>query len=188
MKAARNMSQRRLVGICVAGWLAIVVPGGVFAWFWPPAPRFACVEPNVLYRSGQPCGKAVRVMRKRYGIRTIVNLRSPGKLRSDILARNEVAAAKELGMVFINLPFGNPSPEVQVSKFLDIMNDRSNYPVLVHCAAGVERSGVMVAAYRIRKNRWTAARAIKEMKTFGFDPAKEPDMCNLVRAMDASSR
>jgi len=185
MKTAHNVSQRKLVGICLAGWLAIVVPGGLLAWFYPPAPRFATVDRGVLYRSGQPDGKAVRVMRKRYGIRTIVNLRSADDLRSDILARNEIAAAEEMGITFINLPFNNPSPGVQVKKFLDIMKDRSNYPVLIHCAAGVERSGVMVAAYRVRKNHWTAARAIREMKTFGFVPSKEPEMCNLVRAVDA---
>ena len=141
--------------VLVAVLVIFVFAGGGIAWFWPPARRFACVESGVLYRSGQPGGKAVRVFRERYKIRTIVNLRSPGKLKVDSRAQQEIAFARENGMNFVNLPYGDPSPEVQVEKFLAIVSDSANHPVLVHCAEGKERSGVMVAAWRMRKQGWS---------------------------------
>ena len=169
-------------------WTVFVGVGGILAWFGEPAPNFACVEPGILYRSGQPGKDALRVLQRRYGIRTLVNLRSPTKVERDPLARQEVAFALKNGIKFVNLPYGTPSPEAQVEKFLEIMEDSSNQPVLVHCAAGKERSGVMVAAYRIRKNGWSLTEALQEMETFGFEPRKKPDMCRLVESIARSAR
>lgn len=166
--------------VVVAAWVIVVFAGGVMAWFYPPAPRFACVEWGVLYRSGQPGGDALRVLLRRYAIRTVVNLRSPGKLRSDPLARQEVAFARDHGIDFINLPYGDPSPKVQVEKFLAIVGDSASHPVLIHCAVGKERSGVMVAAWRMRTQGWSFDEAFAEMKSFGFNPDEKPNMRRFV--------
>lgn len=165
----------------VALWLLAVIGGGLFAWFEAPAPRFDCVEAGVLYRSGQPGADALQVLMDRYGIKTIVNLRSNEKVRRDPLGRQEIQFAHKNGIKLFILPYGDPSPGVQAEEFLQIVKDPANQPVLVHCAAGKERSGVMVAVYRMRVNHWSPARAIQEMTTYGFEPAEKPDMRDFVR-------
>jgi len=70
-----------------------------------------------------------------------------------------------------------------VKKFLHIMKDPSNYPVLAHCSRGKERGGVMVAAYRIRVNGWTVRQALREMERSGFDPDQQPEMWAMVQRL-----
>jgi tyrosine-protein phosphatase SIW14 len=57
-----------------------------------------------------------------------------------------------------------------VQTFLALMRDRANYPVLVHCFAGIHRTGTMCALFRMEHHRWPADRAIAEMEECGFDP------------------
>jgi len=184
---SRRFGGKRL-NLMVLGWTILVVAGGLLAWLVPAAPNFGCVEPGVLYRSGQPGAEALRVLRRQYGIRTIVNLRSSRKLKTDPLAREEIAFARESGMHFINLPYGDPSPEAQVERFLAIVGDSANHPVLVHCARGKERAGVMVAAYRTRKQRWSFSEALSEMESFGFEPEKKPEMLRCVQQLAQTAR
>lgn len=184
----RPVITRKWLYVSAVVWVTLVGIGACIAWFYPPAPHFACVEPGVLYRSGQMGEEALRVLHERYAIRTVINLRSPGKLETDSLAQEEITFAREEEIRFINLPYGDPSPEVQVEKFLALVADPANRPVLVHCAAGEERSGVMAAAYRIRVQGWTFARALVEMESFGFDPVKEADMVRLVRRIADDER
>ena len=193
MKAERlsekRNSRRRWISPCgcnwigglLAGWIIFVVAGGCLAWFSSPVENFGCVEPDCLYRSAQPSAEGLRVVQKRHGIRTVINLRSPDTVRTRPLPQEEVAFARNHGMRFINLPYGDPSPETQIEKFLAIMDDPANHPVLIHCAEGKERSGVMVAAWRMRKQGWSYDRAVAEMESFGFSPPEKPEMCAALR-------
>jgi protein tyrosine/serine phosphatase len=48
------------------------------------------------------------------------------------------------------------------------MDDPANHPVLVHCFAGVHRTGAHIAIYRMVHDRWPNAKAL------GFMPKDEP--------------
>lgn len=55
-----------------------------------------------------------------------------------------------------------------IKKVPDIVTELVRGPVtLVHCAHGEDRTGVVIAVYRILHDGWTAARAVKEMKRYG---------------------
>jgi len=47
------------------------------------------------------------------------------------------------------------------------MGDQSAYPIYVHCLYGVDRTGTMMALYRIRQQGWRNADALEEMTYFG---------------------
>jgi len=65
-------------------------------------------------------------------------------------------------------------PELdQVLDFLRIVMNPVNQPVYVHCQAGVGRTGVAVAAYRIAVEGWSAERAIAESYRFHPPNAKQ---------------
>src|SRR5262249_18518804 len=55
-----------------------------------------------------------------------------------------------------------------IRRFLQIMDNPANYPVLVHCFAGIHRSGAYCAVYRMEYEHWSKARAIAEMKACGY--------------------
>jgi protein tyrosine phosphatase len=51
---------------------------------------------------------------------------------------------------------------------LKLLDDPETYPVLLHCHAGLHRTGVMVAIYRMEYEGRSPAEAIQEMKANGF--------------------
>ena len=48
------------------------------------------------------------------------------------------------------------------------LDARENWPVFVHCQRGADRTGVVIAAYRISHEKWTDEQAITEAKRFGL--------------------
>ena len=62
---------------------------------------------------------------------------------------------------------GEPSDET-LQRFLAIVQDPAAQPVYVHCYRGKDRTGTMIAAYRILIEGWTTKDALGEMQEFGF--------------------
>lgn len=121
----------------------------------------ALVAPG-LYRGGTPREGGMDALSK-LGVRTIVNLRHFHK-------RTEGALAEKAGIKYIWLPIpssGEPSDET-LQRFLAIVQDREAQPVYVHCYRGKDRTGTMIAAYRILIEGWTTKDALGEMQEFGF--------------------
>jgi protein tyrosine/serine phosphatase len=135
--------------------------------------NFRVVEEGVLYRSGQlsPAGLD-RIIRER-GIKTVVSLRAPG--RSDSW---EERFCMDRGLTHRRIEpqkwgedeKGDVPADAVVKEFLKVMEDRANYPVLVHCFAGIHRTGTMCAIFRMKYHGWPAERAINEMHQCGFEP------------------
>ena len=137
---------------------------------------------DVLFRGAQPSAQGLAELKK-LGITTIVDLRgNRGPVASE---RREV---ETLGMRFIDIPvlgWSAPSNE-QVAQFLKLFKDDPQQKIFVHCYYGEDRSGVMVAAYRIAQQNWTADQAIAEMYSFGFHYHLYPGMKSYVREFPAS--
>ncbi len=123
--------------------------------------NLALVAPGI-YRGGMP-GQGGMEALANLKVRTIVNLRHYHK-------RTERADAKKAGINYIWLPIpssGEPSKET-LEKFLAIVQDPSAQPVFVHCYRGKDRTGAMIAAYRVLVEGWTKQEAFAEMQEFGF--------------------
>jgi len=123
-----------------------------------PIRRFARVDEG-LYRGAYPVG-CLGFLKKR-GIRTVVNLRSAHDYRAE-------AEAAGLDYVHIPLSASKPPPAEAVRRFLAVVTDPANRPVYVHCRRGADRTGAMVAVYRIAVCGWSAERAVREMESLGF--------------------
>ena len=117
-----------------------------------------------LYRGGQPTDQGLTLL-VQLGVRTIVNLRD-----DDSRARAEEAEALRAGLRYFNVPlptFHSPSSE-KVSEILSIISAPENQPVFVHCKRGADRTGTIIAIYRIEYDGWTDGSAKEEAERFGF--------------------
>ena len=116
-----------------------------------------------LYRGDQPSPQGMQNL-KQLGLKTIINLRS---FHSD---RDEIG---ETGLAYEHIYMKAWHPEEEdVVRFLKIVTDPQRAPVLVHCQHGSDRTGTMIAVYRIAVQGWSKAEAIREMTEggFGFHP------------------
>lgn len=112
-----------------------------------------------LYRSGQPTAEGMQHLKK-LGVTTIVNLRS---FHSD---RDEIG---NTGLAYEHIYMKAWHPEEKEAvRFLQIVSDPKRTPVLVHCHYGSDRTGAMVALYRMVVQCWPKEAAIEEMREGGY--------------------
>jgi protein tyrosine/serine phosphatase len=124
----------------------------------PGAPNLHRVAPG-LYRSAQPTAEGFQQL-KYLGIETVVNLRS---FHSDRYAIGDTGLAYE----HIYMKAWHPE-EKEAVRFLQIVTNPKRTPVLVHCQHGADRTGTMVALYRVAVQGWSKEKALKEMTAGGY--------------------
>ena len=133
------------------------------------------VDDGVLYRSGQMTPEGFQRTVREFGIRTVISLRDSkdeGKVSAD---QAEVEYCREQGITHFRfaqarwqLPDGSHPVATNMTEFLRILSDpEMKKPVLVHCFAGIHRTGGYVAVYRMEYDGWSAAEAIEEMRSMG---------------------
>ncbi len=109
-----------------------------------------------------------------------------GTVVSFTLGRDELSAEKDdveaLGMRYVHLPWStmHDPPAEHVKAFLSLFRESPNQTVFVHCKAGVDRTGVMVAAYRIAVEHWRPDQAVAEMNAFHFRSVFLPHLARYV--------
>ena len=137
---------------------------------------------DALMRGAQPSEQGLAELKK-LGVTTVVDLR--GNRGPVMWERAEVEA---LGMRFVDIPVNGWSApsNAQVAEFLKLFRDDPKQKIFVHCYFGQDRSGVMVAAYRIAQQNWTAEQAMAEMYSFGFHNHLYPSMKSYVRRFPAT--
>jgi tyrosine-protein phosphatase SIW14 len=117
-----------------------------------------------LYRGSQPNAAGYQQL-QRLGVSIVVDLRGTAAAQAA-----EGRAVESLGMRQVAIPssgFFGPS-DAQVATFLKLLRDNPGKKVFVHCYFGDDRTGVMVAAYRIAEQHWAADQAYNEMRFFHF--------------------
>ena len=177
VSSRRESSARpRLLYVAAAVFVLTGATWAISLWRADVRLNLSCVEEGALYRSGQPSARQLGAIVSKHDVRTLVNLRGTDALGKDKRAVDEVEFAKSHGLRYVNIPYSNSGAQAQIAEFLTVVADPANRPVLVHCAEGIERTGVMVAAYRMKVQGWPLAKALAEMKQFGFKQEKSPKM------------
>jgi uncharacterized protein (TIGR01244 family) len=131
--------------------------------------NFHQVDQNV-YRGAQPTAEGLKSLAS-LGVKTIVDLRH-GKEHAD----GERQAAEKIGLRYINVPMSGltaPTDE-EITSILAVLNAADSGPVFVHCREGKDRTGVVIASWRIAHDHWSNDRALAEAKSYGMSPRQHP--------------
>ena len=133
---------RTLLGRADAWRDSLLVDHAVFRVVWQ---NWAPVVEGKLYRSNHPTPTRLAMAKRRFGLRTLINLRGPRKCGSDALSRE---AAEKLGLIHIDAPLesrGAPHRD-RILRLADIFRTMQG-PALMHCKSGADRAGLASALF-----------------------------------------
>lgn len=116
--------------------------------------NFDAVIDGEVYRSAQLSADKLREVVREHDIRTVVNLR-PVRREGSEWYREETAAAHELGIEHVTLGMSQTTPRIDNIMALRELLDEVETPVLVHCASGVDRTGLASTMVLLREGEQT---------------------------------
>jgi protein tyrosine/serine phosphatase len=163
--ALASINRRALLRWSGAGCLALLVCVSAYAGLLKVNGNFHTVIDGELYRSAQPGAAAIEAYRRRYSIRTIVNLR--GARRGQPWYETEVATARRLGIAHIDFAM-SPNRELtqaEAAKLVALL-EAAPKPILIHCQAGADRTGLASALYLAHVAKTSEERAEGQISLF----------------------
>jgi tyrosine-protein phosphatase SIW14 len=127
--------------------------------------NFSQVDEHI-YRGAAPSEAGLKDLRALH-VSVDLDLREPGEA-GDV----ERAEAVKLGMKYIDIPMrplSAPTPgEVKQALEVLLAADAGPDRVFVHCRRGRDRTGTVIACYRIQHDGWTNRRALEEARKHGI--------------------
>lgn len=160
--------------------VCIVIGAGVLFWeeFLEDrlvAKRWGVVEPGKIYRSGQVSSHLIEPMLLENKIEKVIALN--GSDLNKPYLKTEVATARKLKIehqVLHLIGDGTGDVNDYAEAVAEIMRcEKAGKPVLVHCAAGAQRTGGVVAAYRMLVQKKTPEEAYNELLLYDWKPKKD---------------
>ncbi|HET7451472.1 MAG TPA: tyrosine-protein phosphatase, partial [Thermoanaerobaculia bacterium] len=118
--------------------------------------NFYRIEPD-FYRSGRPGVEGLRELQA-LGVKSVLDVESPAD-----------GSTRGSALKFFHVPmsaFG--LHDDRVLEALRIMADPANRPIVIHCHHGADRTGAMVALYRVVVQGWSKEEAVREMNEGGY--------------------
>lgn len=160
------MKVRRSPALHVAALLVVLAPLG-----WAADPSMAArhvrnfgVVSDWLYRGGDPTALGLEELGA-MGVKVDIDLREAGEG-----TEAEKQEAERLGMKYINIPFrpfSAPTNE-QMEQVLGLLTHSESQRIFLHCRRGKDRTGTVIACYRIQHDGWDNRRALEEAKKYGI--------------------
>ncbi len=141
------------------------------------AMNFGIVNVN-LSRSGLPSDKDLEYLRNEMKVKTLINFCTKTNVS------HEEEKAKQLGFTYIHFPWSAHFYNILrlnyywriAEALLVLLRDETNYPIHVHCFHGRERTGMMIAIYRMVVDQYSFVEALDEMKQYHFNPYYHPTL------------
>ncbi|QOV87534.1 protein-tyrosine phosphatase family protein [Humisphaera borealis] len=181
LPSTRRFRVRRLaiagvaVALSIVGWYVV----RYHVWDEYLFPRnFKTVEEGKIYRSGQISSHLIRKTLEQHQIKVIVFMSRDDRRIPDVDAECKVSA--ELGIERHNFSLGgdglgNPASYADALAVLTA-SEKVGKAALVHCNAGTQRTGGVVALYRTLIQGRTGEEAYIELTRAGHDPDDNPGL------------
>lgn len=163
----------------------VIIGAGKYVYDMHINHNFETITDGKVYKSGVIPPNEIADYVKKYKIKSIIDLRFPGtgddvnnpEIPEELLQEKE-AIAKIKGVNYFNNGSGQVPEQKNLDLFFKIMDDPSNYPVLIHCYHGVGRAELFSAVYRIeyenmdRDEARTSTRMITKWSSFDLGTPK----------------
>ena len=174
----------------IAALVVICVLGGVWVWMnFIQTYHYAQVRPKVLYRDGFRTVREFNTAVNSAHPKAIVCLLDPKERENEPFAiEQDYCRKSKIKYVWIPVQLGGWPKDSEVRQFLETVENPKNQPVLVHCAQGVRRTGMMVAAYQMSVLGWDKERTKREILTFGHSRRSIGDIEKFIDGYDPVSK
>ena len=170
-----------------------IVAGGCTVYWWAEVQVYHLfqIRPHILYRDGNRDMREFRHALEQTHTRTVVSLIDDRELNDPAKPqfRQEIAYCREHGIRHVRIPVklgGWPTSD-QIRQFLTLVQDPVNQPVLVHCAQGVRRTGMFMAAYQLSVLERSLPYTEATVQTFGHKPRDVEDVRTFIDAYDPAT-
>ena len=158
----KKLWAKRALRYSLCSFLSVLLVIGGYLGYLQLSGNFHTVVEGELYRSAQVTPSSLAYYQQHYGIKTVINLR--GKNTGKEWYDEEVAAARDLGLTHYDFRMSAKRPLTQhrAAEILALIKSAPK-PVLIHCQAGADRTGLVSALYISAvagKTEWEAERAL----------------------------
>lgn len=124
--------------------------------------NFHTLIPGRIYRCAQPSSTDLQGYVAKYGVKTVVNLRGCCSTTDWYVEEGRATAAANIAQEDITLSAGRlPAPH-EVRRLIEVL-DRAEYPILIHCRRGVDRTGLTSVIAKLLYDNATLKDARKEL-------------------------
>jgi len=129
--------------------------------------RFEEISKNKVYKSGLIKPSKLENYLLENNIKTVIDLMDPGvqdalnpaqqrHIDAEDDAIKEINKKNNLNIKHVNIPSGQVPTKETLTKFFEVLDDKDNYPVLIHCYHGTGRAQMYSALYRIEYEDWSS--------------------------------
>ncbi len=166
-------------------WITVIVLAAVLLMKHFHIKNFNVIDKGVLYTSGQPRGMDYTRLLYKYHIAAFVNVRMPIEHRDENWQTEEIEWMKSCGVKYFELPVYkkisvDETPDNEACcKFLEIMSDKSNWPVLLHDNNGKNRVSYFAAVWMLKSGGFSFEDTIKKVEQLQKAPLDEKELAFL---------
>ena len=147
--------------------LVLILGGGYYVWHVHFNYRFEEISENKVYKSALIKNKdTMEKLLVNNNIKTVIDLLDPGvqdrlnpakqkEIDTEDRYIKEINKDNDLDIKHVSIPSGQVPTEKTLKKFFEVLDDKANYPVLIHCYHGTGRAQIYSALYRIEYEDWS---------------------------------
>jgi len=145
--------------------ILLFIVGAVYVYHVHFDYRFETISDGKVYKSALIDPNRLGSYLEKYKIKTVVDLLDPGVQDALNPARQEQIDAEQKAVDefnkkhnahvrHVNIPSRQTPTKKTLTKFFEVLDDKENYPVLIHCYHGTGRAQIYSAIYRIEYEGW----------------------------------
>ena len=127
--------------------------------------RFEVISKDKVYKSGLIKPEKLESYLVKHNIKTVIDLMDPGvqdklnpakqmHIDAEDNAINKINKKNSLDIKHVNIPSGQVPNKKTLTKFFEVLDNKDNYPVLIHCYHGTGRAQMYSALYRVEYEKW----------------------------------